>query len=259
MNYNNIVNHLKIWCRDKADAYHIEYANHGGISYVGYQNAYELDFKLSSIIDKSFESLEAFVSDIYSITDTHYYPSLLKPSNKVAQHIIEKTNREFINYFQELLSKKDALELAVVPYNRVILGAEAEELCEKYYTVWNYVNTSYWYPLIGDEPKRVSDKFFVMFNYLEPYMEQLQQLIGLPDTHLYCYGESYLYPEHCLETVEFGEYSGSETIYTDQQFTWAIYYSHENTVSFAGSIVPKVKDLLLPVKDHWDKFEMNID
>ena len=59
--------------------------------------------------------------------------------------------------------------------------------------------------------------------------------------------------------MEFGEYSGSETIYTDQQFTWAIYYSHENTVSFAGSIVPKVKDLLLPVKDHWDKFEMNID
>ena len=259
MNYNNIVNHLKIWCRNKADAYHIEYANHGGISYVGYQNAYELDFKLSSIIDKSFESLEAFVSDIYGFTDTHYNPSLLKPSNKVAQHIIEKTNREFIDYFQELLSKKDALELAVVPYNRVILGAEAEELCEKYYTVWDYVNTSYWYPLIGDEPQKVSDKFFVMFDYLEPYMEQLPQLIGLPDTHIYSYGENCIYPEHCLETVEFGEYSGSETIYTDQQFTWAIYYSHENTVSFAGSIVPKVKDLLLPVKDHWDKFEMNIE
>lgn len=99
MNYNNIINHLKLWCRDKAAAYHIEYANYGGISYVGYQNAYELDFKLSSIIDKSFESIEAFLTDIYGFTDTHYNPSLLKPLNKVAQHIIEKINQEFIDYF----------------------------------------------------------------------------------------------------------------------------------------------------------------
>lgn len=112
---------------------------------------------------------------------------------------------------------------------------------------------------MGDETRNVSDQFFVMFDYLEPYLEQLQQLIGLPHTHIYCYGESHLYPEHCLETVELSEYSGCETIYTDKNFTWAIYYSHENTVSFAGSIVPKIKELLLPVKDHWNKFEMNID
>ena len=44
-------------------------------------------------------------------------------------------------------------------------------------------------------------------------------------------------------------------IYTDKDFSWAIYFSHENTVAFAGSIVPTVKELLANEKEHWDKFE----
>ena len=93
-----------------------------------------------------------------------------------------------------------------------------------------------------------------MFDYLEPYIKQLEQIMGLPQTHLYSYGESDFRPQNCIETVEFVEYGGHETIYTDKDFSWAIYFSHENTVAFAGSIVPKVKDLLSKEKEHWDKF-----
>ena len=86
-------------------------------------------------------------------------------------------------------------------------------------------------------------------------MNQLEQIIGLPQTHIYSCSEIWYKPQNCIETVELTEYDGFETIYTDKEFSWAIYFSHENTVSFAGSIVPKVKELLSNEKEHWNKFE----
>lgn len=257
MIFNNIINHLKLWCRNKAEAYHKAYGQHGGVTYVGYQVAYELEFKLSTLIDKSFESIEDLKGAVLSFIDVHYEPSVLKPQNSLAKHIIEKTNREFCGFFEEVLLNKDTLALVDIPYNRVIIGSEATALKDKFCSVWGYVNTSLWFPLMGDEPKEISEKFFVMFDYFEPYMNQFEQIIGLPQTHMYSYGENFFRPQNCIETVELIEYGGHETIYTDKEFSWAIYFSHENTVSFAGSIVPKVKELLSNEKEHWDKFEWN--
>ena len=255
MTFNNIINHLKLWCINKAKFYEKVYGNQGGITYVGYQVAYELEFKLSTLIDKSFDCIEDLKSEIINLIDVHYEPSVLKPQNKLAKHIINEINQEFFELFEDLFSKNEALTLADIPYNRAIVGAEATSLQDKFRSVWRYVNTSYWFPLKGDEPKEISEKFFTMFDHIEPYISQLKQIIGLPQTHLYCYGESCFRPRNCIETVELIEYGGCETIYTDKDFSWAIYFSHENTVAFAGSIVPKVKELLIGEKEHWDKFE----
>ena len=145
--------------------------------------------------------------------------------------------------------------MANIPYSRVIVGSEATALQDKFRSVWGYVNTSYWFPLMGDQPKEISEKFFIMLDYAEPYMKQIEQIIGLPQTHIYSYGEDVFRPHNCRETVELIGYGGLETIYADKNFSWAIYFSHENTVAFAGSIVPEVKELLSKEKEHWDKFE----
>ena len=255
MTYNNILNHLKLWCENKAKVYHEVYGAHGGITYVGYLIAYELEFKLLTLIDKPFEDTEEFKSEIQSLVDVHYEPSILNPQNSLVQHIIDKTNKEFGEFLEEVLSKQDSLHLADTPYMRVIVGSEANALQDKFRSVWGYVNTSYWFPLMGDEPKEIPEKFFVMFEYFEPYRKQIAQITGLPETPIYSYGENDFRPPNCLETVEIIEYGGCETIYTDKDFTWAIYFSHENTVAFAGSIVPRVKELLSKEVEHWNKFE----
>ena len=257
MTFNNTINHLKRWCLNKSENYEKAYGQHGGVTYVGYHVADELWFKLSTLIDKPFENKEDLKTEILNFIDVHYEPSLLNPKNKLAKHIIEKTNREFCEFLEELISREEPLELAEIPYWRVIIDSEALALQDKFRSVWGYVNTSLWFPLMGNEPEEISEKFFVMFDYLEPHMKELEQIIGLPNTHIYSYGEVFWYPENCIETVELIEYGGHETIYTDKDFSWAIYFSHENTVSFAGSIVPKVKDLLSDEKEHWDKFEWN--
>ena len=255
MTFNNTINHLKEWCLSKADFYHKSYNEKGGVLYVGYQVAYEMLFKLSTLIDKPFEDISYLKETILNFIDVHYEPYLLKPQNKLAKHIIEKTNLEFRDFLEEVTSTKEPLSLINIPYNRVIIGSEAIVLQEKFRSVWGYVNTSLWFPLIGDEPKDNPEKFFIMFDYLEPYMKQIEQIIGLPQRHIYCYGESNFEPSNCIETVEIGKYDGCEKIYTDTDFSWAIYFSHENTVSFAGSIVPEVKKLLSDKKEHWNKFE----
>ena len=258
MTFYNIINHLKLWCINKAKAYQMVYGNYSGITYVGYQVAYELEFKLSTLIDKSFDRMEDLKREVVNLIDVHYEPSVVNPQNSLTKHVIDKTNREFCEFLEDLFSKSEALTLADVPYARAIVGAEATALQDKFRSVWGYVNTSYWFPLMGDEPKEISEKFFIMFDHLEPYMKQLEQIIGLPQTHLYCYGESCFRPQNCIETVELIEYGGCETIYTDKDFSWAIYFSHENTVAFAGSIVPKIKELLSNESEYWNKFEWDL-
>lgn len=71
-----------------------------------------------------------------------------------------------------------------IPYTRVIVGPEAMTLQEKFRSVGGYENTSYWFPLMGEEPRKISEKFFVMLDYCESYMKQLEQIIGLPQTHI---------------------------------------------------------------------------
>ena len=258
MTFNNILNHLKSWCENKAEAYQKVYGAHGGITYAGYLIAYELEFKLSTLIDKSFEDIEDFKREVLSLVDVHYEPSILKPQNSLVQHIIDKMNKEFCEFLEEVLSKQESLSLSDMPYTRVIIGSEANALQDKFRSVWGYVNTSYWFPLMGDEPKEISEKFFIMYDYFEPYTKQVEQILGLPQTHIYSYGEDMSRPPNCLETVEIIEYGGCEMIYTDKDFTWAIYFSHENTVAFAGSIVPKIKELLSNESEHWNKFEWDL-
>ena len=88
MIFNNIINHLKRWCLNKAEIYQKAYGGYGGVTYVGYQVAYELEFKLSTLIDKSFESVGDLKTEILNFIDVHYEPSVLKPQNNLAKHII---------------------------------------------------------------------------------------------------------------------------------------------------------------------------
>lgn len=258
MMFNNIINHLKLWCENKADVYQRAYQENRDVLYVGYQLAYELEFKLLTLIDKPFESKEDFKDEVLNLMDIHYEYSILNPQNSLVNYIVEKINQEFRDFLEEILSEEN---LAVVnfPYERIIVGLEASELQEKFRSVWGYVNTSYWFPLVGDEPKEISEKFFIMFDYFEPYIKQFEQMIGFPQTHLYGYGENDFGPPNCTETAELVGYGGLEKIYTDKDFSWAVYFSHEDTVAFAGSIVPQIKELLSKEKEHWNKFEWNLE
>ena len=256
MVFSHILTNLIHWCDEQFTAYAEKSGNGLGLYYVGYQYACELRFKLATLVDREFDSLDAFRNEVIALLDVHYERAVLDPPNQTAVAMIRSLEEKFLDYFNSMATEQGAVPLVEHPYIRAIVGEDAQKLIEKFQTVWGYHSRSCWHPLMGPKTEESFDIFFVMFSYAEPYMEQLCRWMGLPYTHIYEYGEWYhAYPEHCLETVEVDSYGGSETIYTDKDFTWAVYFSHENTVTFAGSIVPFAKELLTKEQAHWDRFE----
>lgn len=111
MTFNNIINHLKQWCVDKARTYQKLNGTYGGMTNVGYLIAYELEFKLSTLMDKSFENIADLEREIRTLVDIHYESFIIEPQNSLAQHIIHKTNKEFCKFLEDVLFKKESLPL----------------------------------------------------------------------------------------------------------------------------------------------------
>ena len=98
-------------------------------------------------------------------------------------------------------------------------------------------------------------KLFIAPGRIEPYLPQISRLLELPRNRIYEYGEGW-YEEPCCAEVEALEpYSGVETACCPRVFSWIIYYSHENTLTFAGSIVPEIRKILVSERAYWDRFE----
>ena len=91
--------------------------------------------------------------------------------------------------------------------------------------------------------------------YLEPYWDRLCALTGLPGARLYEYGESCYEDGQILEVDVMESYGGTECAYLPKDLSWIIYFSHEETVTFAGSILGAVKELLADEREHWNKWE----
>lgn len=250
MTYNNIINHLKLWCKNKRKPYRKYFRT----TYVGSDAVTELEFHLSTLIDKPFESINDLKKEMLNFTDIVYNSSISKAKKRYKKRVISETIQTFCDYLEDVLSRKDNLEIADIPYERMIVGEEANMLKEKFYSVWGYGDRRYWYPL-EDYPIKDTDKIFIMYQYFKPHKEHFEQIIGLPQTHMYCFGEDFYPAQNYVETNSFDEYYGSEEFYTDKDFTWAVYFSHESTVTFAGSIVPQVKELLASEKEHWNDLE----
>lgn len=259
MKCNNYIDLLEQWCVDKGKAYETVYEKDRGISYVGYLLANELLFKLKTLVDKDFDDMLKFRKTVLDLINVHYDPAVVKPKNDVAIHIINKINREFTEYLEDILISQVTHPIVVRGYERALTGENADVIIDKFREVWGYVNTCYWYPLEGDEPKEIHEKFFVMSKYFKPYVKELENLLCLKLYHTYRYGVTVFYPYHVMETDSFVEFHGVEMIYTDKDFKWAVYFSHEDTVAFAGTIVDSVKEILKNESDHFNVFEWTLD
>lgn len=255
MKYNHIIHILKAWCHQKGEQYRQEYEKAKGITYIRYLATDELSFQLSMLTDKEFSSDEEFQNSVIALLNTHYDISLTHLESPVAKYMVEQIHTLFCEYMHTVFTSDIKAVSSGDPYERVIVGEEANEIISRFQSFWEYRSESYWFPLCGNEPEQIKDKFFVMFEYAEPHWDEIGRLIGLPHNHIYSYGESVHQLTFCIETDQIDALCYSEWAYTDKSFTWIIYFSHEGTVAFAGSIVPQIKELLKDKQAHWNRYE----
>ncbi len=241
MIFNGVTEYLKRWCRSHARA---NRRSSSGKAFFFEEMAY----KLMSLVDREADSFGAYLELVRELVPVHRSWCLRPERGRDVQQMVEASEAEFLD-FLEGVTAQDTAEPE--QYYRVILGKEKERLEYEILEKWDY-STNYWYPLSGDFDE---NKLFIHMDWFEPYLDQLCQLVGLPGTRLYEYGESFYGDSHCAEVEDIFGYGGHEAAYLPKDLSWLIYFSHESTVTFAGAIMPMVRELLAPVREHWNRWE----
>lgn len=251
MVFNNVVCAMQEWCTAASERYQDEAELERMLS--GYTNRYaktrfaeEMDYKLGSLIDREFDDFDQMRSAILDMIPQRIMYALVLERNEEALAFVKEAEADFRAYLEEVPADVSA---APRPYYRVILGAERDAIAYAILEKWEY-STAYWYPLVGTFDE---NKLFLDSELLEPYIERLLELLGLPEKRVYEYGESWFVGEHCAEVDDLYGYGGNEAAYLPKDLSWIIYFSHEGTVTFGGDIVPAVKELLRDEMEHWNK------
>lgn len=250
MGFDNVLYLLMDWCEQCSAKYTEAYLDGSApMGYIPYRTADELRFKLSSLLEQEFSGYDAFRARILDLMNARYDLILKNLRNKAQMYWVQDVEREFLAYFETL--SPESRGAAPEHYERVILGEDAERIAARFAADWDYKPNSYWYPLseCGKE-----DMLFLMQDLVESREGELLQLLGLPRQRMYCWGERNYSVNYVTETDTLAFYSGLECAYTDKDFTWLIYCSHEQTVTFAGKIVPGIKALYAVEKALWNRF-----
>ena len=252
LRFNNVVAALRAWCADASERYRAEAsaeleAQGGTKRYPMFWFADSMGYQLASLIDREFRSFEEFREAARSLVGEKIHSGLIQEKDPAALMLADQAEGAFLAYLD---SVPEDVSAEHGPYYRVVVGAERDELAYAILEKWDYA-ADCWYPLAGgfDESKLYLDA-----ELLEPYMDRLLDLLGLPEERVYEYGESWYIDEHCAEVDDLYGYGGNEVVYVPKDLSWIIYFSHEGTVTFGGDIVPAVKKLLRDEMEHWNKY-----
>lgn len=251
MKFNNVIDTLRLACGELSVHYSEAYQQQYGDSlcYFRYLVTDEIGAQLCTLMDMEFTDFEEFRDLVRGILSEYADPRLKNPSGEALRYIRE-AEKAFLDC-QEALAPD--CESPDIPYCRYLTGEEREKVTARFRETWNYMPHKYWYPLDGQEVRE--DRLFLHTDHVEDYWAQIDSLLGLPENHIFSLGECILPGLDCGEEAELVGYGGLETAYCPKDFGWIIYFSHEETVTFAGSILPKIREILEPEKEHWNRWE----
>lgn len=248
MIYNNVTNTLRCWCDTMTTQYAERYEREGNGQWALCSRVTaEMSYKMCSLIDKEYPCFADYRQAVSELLSIRIGLVPQKDLTKVEQYYIDKAERAFCEYLESL--SPDCLS-PNVPHRRQIWGEEAEGIAQRFYETWGY-DTNCWFPLNG---MAMEDKLFIAPQYLEAHRVKIDRALGLPAQHIYEYGESWYHVIHCAEVDAIEDYSVCEVAYCPKDFSWIVYFSHENTVAFAGTILPSIKEILQEEWEHWNRF-----
>ena len=251
MKFNNVIDTLRLGCLELSRKYGEEYEKQYRKSkcFFRYLVMNEIESQLCTLVDAEFADFGEFQELVQGIP-AHYGDAGLKNPDEDAVEYIHEAEKAFLELLE---AAKPGCAAPEIPYFRYLTGEERNKAIARFRERWEYVPHKYWYPMTSREIRE--DKLFLMADYVEDYWAQIEQLLGLPENHIYSYGESTRPGLDCAEVAEMVGYGGLEEACCDKDFTWIIYFSHEDTVTFAGAILPEIQKILEPEREHWNRWE----
>ena len=238
MIYNNVTDTLRQWCIEYGQMGLSMYAFQGGPSSLLYRVPYDLAFWLGTLTDRDFSDYASYFQAVWDLLPVPITPPLGHEPTKIEQYYIQNTELAFLEQFSLLAPD---CPFPGIPYFRVLPEAEASSVKGKLAELWDCRENQYWYPLSAVSISS-NQLCYVTASSLEGRLDELGTLLHLSEKHAFCMGEGWFNLPNCVETGELSDYAGSECFYAAKDYRWLIYFSHEDTVSFAGSIVPMIKE-----------------
>jgi len=256
MTFNNVIDTLRLACRELSRTYLDEYMQQYRKSscFYRYLVTDEIAVHLCTLTDLDFADFGEFRSLVREIPSVFWDPRLQNPPPEALAHI--RTAQQA--FWDQLEAVQPDCPRPDIPYCRRLTGPEASRIAGQSREKWDYVPGTYWYPLTQREVRE--DRLFLMAAYVQDHWAQIERLLGLPEARLYCLAEKdYPGMANCAEVAQLPDYGGLESACCDREFTWIIYFSHEETVTFAGAILPEIQKILAPEREHWNRWEQTPD
>jgi hypothetical protein len=157
----------------------------------------------------------------------------------IRQYCTERYNYWVESYSKHNASEHDLPEIEPLFYRRVLSEKESEFVRGKLKTIWNV--EGYWYPLTTWKRDDV-EAFQISYFEKEFGYEKLREILRKRGAgKLWEMRENDINYEIKVNIFE-PYYEGDEGFWCDAGFDWLIYASHENSITFAGSILPEIKN-----------------
>jgi hypothetical protein len=110
----------------------------------------------------------------------------------------------------------------------------------------------YWYPLHA-EPKAQTTEYFEAETFMSDFGSDKLVNILKDKGYTSVWEITELSEDEKIDVEMLSEYGGIETIYCDENAKWAIYLSHENTITLAGEMI------VTAVKNAWANWDLYKD
>lgn len=166
------------------------------------------------------------------------------PNEKIEEQAMNEERKLLCEYI-ETLDNEDLEYVEPLFYRYVLSEIERELIWGKLKDKWNHIGEGYWYPLTTwkmDGVEAFQDSYFEK----EFSFEKLQDVLKeLGTKKLWEFREDNINAEIELSIFE---PCFTESYWFDESFEWLIYASHESSITFAGSILPKIKE-------NWENWE----
>jgi hypothetical protein len=166
-------------------------------------------------------------------------PAISNPDNEIEANAIQEEQKKFKAYV-ESITESDIKDVEPLPLRRRLKVEEKQSVRHMLHDTWGY-DGDYWEPL---EEKSPRETVFILRKHITDddsvFIKQLLAKKGVRSLYeLNETGDDY---ETDLDGFQ-STYTGHEVMYVDETYKWAIYGSHEETVTFGGEwLITSIKD-----------------
>ena len=197
------------------------------------------------IVDKKFKTINECKDELITIGEYSQHFLNENITNNIANNAINEERIKFIEFLNNI-SGNDLINVERLPFIKKLDKKESKDIRDKLKQIWNFTG-SYW-----EHSNNREETIFLMEKYIsEKDKKGIVEYISKFDT-LYYETDELLY---VYETEELN-LNGNETIYTNLNYNWIIYISHEMYIAFWGKMLLDYLNILFSDRnDKINKYE----